>query len=429
MKLISRSMEPTKPYGPTCLVSKTGTRSSTQLSRLCRVVVGGTCAILLVVMAGSALGSQAFAKDPLGSASVTKHNGTGACPSGGLSGGTCWDVNIWNCPQTGDTQSNPYRASVKVNASPTPVGFVFFTTGGGGTAYYDNFSSFLSTTDTSCPPQGNKFNCGLYAVQTVHNASFTTIQTNFSDPSGVATQAAGWLTGPASGSTDGPRPMACRYATLVNAVWTSPIINNATQKPICATGNSAGSSAAAYALTQYGMSTSSPGPLLSLVEATSGPPMGRIDHGCSHSPQCFPVNCGSTPKCPSGQLKEGYGVGTALMFIDPAYDGDTETTLDSADICSQEIQNNITHDPLFHHDSVLSDDFPAPNFPHTYVNFVFGAADGSSAVPLGTEWYNAITSAKPAAPVCVSGAPHQLPGTFAGASQVASDINGKCKLY
>ena len=428
MNLISQSTERMMSHRSTCLVAKTRVRSSTRLSQMCRIAGGGMLVILLLILAGLALGSQAFAKDPLGTASVAKHNGTGACPSGGLSGGTCWDVNIWNCPQTGDTQSTPYRASVKVNASPTPVGFVFFTTGGGGTAYYDNYSGFLSTTDTSCPPQGAKFNCGLHAVQTVHNASFTTIQTNFSDPNGGGTQFAGWLTGPASGSTDGPRAMACRYATLVHAVWTSPIINNATQKPICTTGNSAGSSAAAYALTQYGMSTSTPGPLLSLVEATSGPPMGRIDHGCSHSPQCLPVNCGSTPKCPSGQLKEGYGVGTALMFIDPAYDGD-DTTLDSADICSQEIQNNIVHDTLFHHDSVLSDDFAVPNYPHTYVNFVFGAADGSSAVPLGTEWYNAITSGKPAAPVCVSGAPHELSSTFAGASQVASDINGKCKLY
>lgn len=391
-----------------------------------KVAFAGFLCLLVV----AALIPQASAKDTMGQASVVKHNGTGACPSGGLSGGTCWDVSIWDCPQTGDTQSSPFVASVKVNASSTPVGFVFFTTGGGGTAYYDNFGSWINTTETNCPPQGSKFNCGLLAVQNVHNAGFTVIQTNFSNPNNSNVQPVGWLTGNPNGDTDGPRAMACRYATLVSAVWNSPIINGATKKPICATGNSAGSSATAYALTQYGMSVGTTStPLLSFLEETSGPPMGRIDHGCSHTPQCYPVNCGSTTKCSTGQLKEGYGVGTALQFIDPSYDGDTETTLDTADICSQEIQNNINSDPVFHHDSVLSDDFASPNFPHTFVNFVFGSADGSSAVPLGTEFYNAITSSKPSAPVCVNGAPHELPGTFAGASRVATDINGMCKLY
>jgi len=436
MILIPQAVERTQQHGSLCFLRAITNTISPMFYRLCRSVVAGTFAIVLVILIGPEFGSPAFAQDPLGSASLSKHNGTGACPPGGLTGGTCWDVKIWDCPETGDTMSNPFWASVKVNVPPNkaaPVGFVFFTTGGGGDAYYDNFSQWINSTETSCPAQGNpvKYNCGKLAVQTVNNANFTTVQTNFSDPNNVVLEPVGWLTGPAGGSTDGPRAMACRYATLVNAVWNSTIINKATQKPICATGNSAGSSAAAYALTQYGMSIATPTtPLLSMVEASSGPPMGRIDHGCSHTPQCYPVSCGPTASnCQPGMLKEGYGVGTALKFIDPSYDGDQETSLDSADICAESIKNNVGNDTLFHHDSVWSDDYSTPNFPHTYVNFVFGALDGSSAVPLGTEWYNAIKSSKPMTPVCVSGAPHELPGTFLGASQVASDLSTMCKLY
>ena len=403
-------------------------------------------AIFLAISVSPAIGSLAFAKDALGSATVKLHSGTGACPSGGLTNGKCWDVTITGCPETGDTATSPFLASVKVNAAPngSPIGFVFFTTGGGGDAYYDNFSSFISTTDTSCPAQGSPvtYNCGKLAVQTVNDANFTTLQTNFSDPNLTVSEPAGWLTSKGTGSTNGPRAMACRYATLVKAVWNSTIVGKTTTKPICASGNSAGSSAAAYALTQYGMSVAtSTTPLLSMVEASSGPPMGRVDHGCSHTPQCYPVTCGTDPKCSvGGQIKEGYGLKTALQFIDPAYDGDSDLDFNGItgkyepeplplDPCANSINGASGTYPNFLHDSVWSDDYSAPNFPHTFVNFVFGATDGTSAVPLGTEWYNAITSSKPVTPACVANTGHQVPGTFAGATQVANDLNTMCKLY
>lgn len=443
MNLIERSVSRTKQQY--CSVSFLTAKTTTQAlgrSRSCHGIAVGTFAALLMILAGFPFCFQALAQDALGSAKVTKHNGTGACPSGGLAGGNCWDVQIWGCPQTGDTETNPFWASVKVNVPPnkaTPVGFVFFTTGGGGNAYYDNFSSFITTqmTGQGCPQQSNGYNCGEYAVQTVNGApaNFTTIQTNFSDPNLVVSEPVGWLTGPAGGATDGPRAMACRYATLVHAVWTSTIINNATKKPICVTGNSAGSSAAAYALTQYGMSNSAPGPLISMVEASSGPPMGRVDHGCSHMPPSLLVNCPANTS-----LKEGYGPKTALQFLDPAYDGDSD--LDNGtgkyvpeplplDPCANSIQGAVGSYPNFLHDSVVSDDYATPIYPKTFVNFVFGATDGTSAVPLGTEWYNAILSSNPSqpAPVCVSSTPHQVPSTFNGASQIAADLIADCKLY
>jgi hypothetical protein len=364
----------------------------------------------LLVWGVPLLGYSALAEDRIGAATLTKLS---SCPAGGLANGTCYKVTISNCPET----TGNFVAAIKVNAPPNgqkPLGAVLFTTGGAGNGYYDGTSGTPDTRDTRCNAQGN---CGLLAVQTVNNAGYETIQTNFSDPLDSATEPVGWLTGPAA---DGPRALACRYATLVHAVWTN-ILRSSTTRPVCATGNSAGSAVIAYSLTQYGLgSLSGPGPLLSMVEATSGPPMARIDHGCQKTPPTMTVTC------PSGSvLSEGYGVATASEFIDPAYDGDQDTSSDPEDLCTQQIQNGGNR-PLFLHDSVVSNDFAAPNYPRTFVNVVFGDQDLSSAVPQGLEWYNAITSQK--AQACVAGAPHTLPGTYEGATQVANDLISFCRL-
>jgi hypothetical protein len=148
--------------------------------------------------------------------------------------------------------------------------------------------------------------------------------------------------------------------------------------------------------------------------------MARIDHGCQKTPPTMTVTC------PSGSvLSEGYGAATASEFIDPAYDGDQDTSSDPEDLCTQQIQHGGNR-PLFLRDSVVSNDFAAPNYPRTFVNVVFGDQDLSSAVPQGLEWYNAITSQK--AQACVAGAPHTLPSTYEGATQVANDLISFCRL-
>jgi hypothetical protein len=364
--------------------------------------------ILTLLLCGvPLLGYAAFAQDQIGTATLVKLS---SCPVNGLANGTCYKVSISNCPGSAQT----FTAAIKVNPPPNgqqPVGAVFYSTGGAGRSYYDSPSA---PRDTRCNAQGN---CGLLAVQTVNEAGFETVQTAFSDPNHSNLEPVGWLTGPA---TDGPRALACRYATIVHAFWTILFAGNTTV-PVCATGNSAGSAVIAYSLTQYGMgSLSGPGPLLSMVEATSGPPMARLDRGCQK------VAPKMTVTCPSGRVvSEGYGVGTALQFIDPAYDGDQENTPDLADPCAQQIKNG-GNQTLLLHDSVVSDDFPAPNYPKTFVNVVFGDQDQSVAVPQGLEWYDAITSSK--AQACVTGALHEMPRTYAGATQIASDLTNFCKL-
>src|SRR5262249_21073335 len=149
-------------------------------------------------------------------------------------------------------------------------GVVFFITGGGGTNWYDNNPAW-----SGCAAG----NCGFQVVSQVNAAGFTTVQFVMTDKDNSSAEPAGWLTGK---DDNGHRAVACRYATLLNQVWSQQIVSSG--QPLCATGNSGGAAAIAYALTQYGLgSEQGPGPLLNFAEITSGPPMARLDHGCNVS--------------------------------------------------------------------------------------------------------------------------------------------------
>src|SRR5271168_587939 len=241
------------------------------------------------------------AQDSIGTAALTSR----ACKKAGLSDGTCYRVVISDCPEaTGD-----FAAAIKVNEPPNASllqGTVFFTTGGGGNAFYDDDADYMG--DTSCPAS----NCGLMTVQSINAANYRTVQVDFTDPEDEIREPSGWLTGHV---TDGPRALACRYATLVHAVW-SILLESDTAHAVCATGNSGGGALVAYAITQYGMgNTSGPGPLFTMVEPTSGPPYGRIDHGCAGA--AAPV---FTVGCPAGaEISENYGLETANEYVNPAY--------------------------------------------------------------------------------------------------------------
>jgi hypothetical protein len=355
----------------------------------CTLTIGGN----LVAVANF---STAVTLNSLGNAVLT----AATCPTDGMPSATCYQAVISNCPDT----AGDFVAMIKVNDPPdlqTAKGTVFFTTSGGGNGYYD--SAFPQ--HDGCPNDGN---CGLMVVQELNSAGYGTVQIDFSDPNDPGSEPAGWITGPA---IYGHRSLACRYATLVHEVWVD-LLNQDTQHPVCATGNSAGGSVIAYAITQYGMGNpGGPGPMFAMVEPTSGPPMARIDHGCMGSAAPDPL-----VTCPAGTTSsENYGLGIAKKFIDPAF---------SSDVCTVDIQSDGSDpDPTFLHDSVLSDDFPNPNY-QTFVKVLFGSADTSQAVPLGLEWYNAITS--PKAQACISGAAHELPGFLDGATTIVNDLTTFC---
>jgi hypothetical protein len=356
---------------------------------------------VLAVFGGFAIAAAtpAYAgQNKIGSATLT----LGTCDSNGVSGGTCYRAVVTNCPEA----TGQFAAEVKINSpanQATSKGTVFFTTGGGGVAFYDYDQDFLG--DSRCSGS----NCGQMVVQNINAANYRTVQIKFTDPENLIREPSGWLTGPA---TDGPRALACRYATIVHAVW-SVLLKSDTTHPVCATGNSAGGGLVAYAITQYGMgNTGGPGPMFSMVEPTSGPPYGRVDRGCAGA--ASPI---MTVTCPSGtRLSEDFGLATASDYVDPAY---------PSSVCTTDINSNGTQtDKSFWHDSVLSDDFSSPSY-KTVVRTLYGSDDLTAAVPLGLTWYNAIRSSKSGA--CISGAAHQLPANFTGASTIVSDVISLCK--
>jgi hypothetical protein len=354
---------------------------------------------------------SARAVDSIGSAT----SATMACPFAGVPHGKCYKVTISGC--AGGT----FIAQAKLNTSTagTPVGTVILTIGGGGNFWYDNAATFKI-------PGNCNGNCGEQTVLDLNAAAYTTIQTNFSDPSSSASEFAGWLTGSTT-SAIGPRELACRYATMINWAWTTLLQSDQTH-PVCATGNSAGSAALAYALAQYQLgSGSGQGPVLRLAELTSGPPFSRLDHACLSKSKA-PVD---TVSCPvNASINESLGLTDAANFVDPAYDGDDDCvgstcTPDSSDPCAYTLKNNLTAPAVLLHDSILSDiDPPLVNF-STTVRVLFGAADGSASVALGQEWLNEITSTKSQA--CVPFAQHSLPGYTDGEQQIVADIKALCK--
>lgn len=364
------------------------------MRKIFRCSSGAACIAFLFAAFGSAFAGQ----NKIGTATLSSH----ACTNTGVAGGTCYRAVVSGCGEI----KGQFAAEVKVNAAPNSgatKGTVFFSTGGAGTALYDYDQDFLG--DSRCSGS----NCGLMVVQSINSANFRTVQIDFTDPEGLIQEPSGWLTGPAA---DGPRALSCRYATIVNAVWTQLLAKDTTH-PVCATGNSGGGALVAYAMTQYGMGNSSgPGPEFSMVEITSGPPYARIDQGCAGA--ASPI---TSVSCPSGtQISEDYGLTTATDFVDPSY---------PSAVCSADINSNGKKVyRSFRHDSVVSDDFPAPSY-KTVVRSLFGSADLTSAVPEGLIWYNAITSTKSNA--CINGAAHELPSDFDGASQIVTDVTTLCK--
>jgi hypothetical protein len=299
-----------------------------------------------------------------------------SCHSGGMTGATCEQLTV-SCPNVAN-----FTAYVKINTPANPVGTVLYAVGTGGSGLYDTI-----------------FTYGKTAVQNVYNAGFTTVQISFGAPF-TGKQPNGWVEGPG-----GVLAVACRYATIAQWVYTS--VQNNTGKPMCATANSGGAGVLAYALSQYGT-----GNILSMAEVTSGPPTARMDWGCMCQQGKMPTTC--------GQGNRGTCFGKVDGGIwDPAYTPNK--------YCSQATQGNPPPGgaTFFFDDSAMAPG-ASFSFPTTFVNVVFGGLDTSSAVPIGLQWYDSITSNK--AQVCVADGPHSLPDVLDGATQIANDLISLCKV-
>jgi len=301
---------------------------------------------------------------------------------GSIGNGVCQQMTV-SCPGLPDIQ-----AYVKtVQPSGSPLGTVSYNTGADGNGLYESVFSY-----------------GNVAVQNVLNAGFTTVEISWGTPFNL-NQKMGWALGPG-----GVLAAACRYATVTQWIYNN--IQNNPSIPMCATGNSGGAGVLAYALSQYPSYN-----VLSLAELTSGPPTGRLDWGCGCTAGKLPVQCGS-----SSSLGTCFGVADAPVF-DPAY-SPTGTT----GVCTSAVTGGLPPGGL---NFFLGDSVEAPgatyNFPHTYVNLLFGSADSSSAIAIGQDWFNNITSVK--AQACVPGGLHPMANTLAGAQQIANDLIGLCTLH
>jgi hypothetical protein len=60
------------------------------------------------------------------------------------------------------------------------------------------------------------------------------------------------------------------------------------------------------------------------------------------------------------------------------------------------------------------------------VNLVFGGKDISSAIPIGQDWFNRITSTSKTGQECIADAPHSIASVPDGAAQIATDIIAHC---
>jgi hypothetical protein len=340
--------------------------------------------------------------DPLGTiAQTTAASAQITCPTftGGSLGATCYQLKV-SCDAIAD-----YYAYLKVNTpAGTPAGTVILGTGGGGTSLYDKDPNFI----------GGTFNGGDYVVEGILSAGFTTVQVSFGDPfTPQPAQPNGWLQGPG-----GVRRVACRYATVADWVYKN-IHNSSTAAPYCATGNSGGSGAIGYAVSEYGLASE-----FTLIEPTSGPVMTLLHQGCNVCGQYTGSNaCTQTSGVNLCYTASG-GTGSTAAIIDLAYQSSGQTT---PTLCTNGVNRDNSNFTRFLSDSIeddpgISPALPIPN-PPTTVNILFGADDPSNAIPMGYAWRAAVGPTPPF--TCVPGTSHAVPSTSAGAQQIVDDITGK----
>jgi hypothetical protein len=343
---------------------------------------------------------------------VSNQQSVSSCPAdsnGKLANGKCYSIDV-SCDGVADLTTY-----LKVNASPVAGGTVLFVIGSGGDGLYDN---------------NPLWQYGYETVENVFAANFNTVQVSFGDPFANGTQPNGWLQGPG-----GVRRLACRYATVADWVYNNPQalgLNTpgATSAPLCATGNSGGSSAVAYAAFEYGLAgtaTTGPAQEFTMIEPTAGPVTTRLDEACV-------CNNGATgPDVPSCDTNTGptsmcYTPSEAAI-IDPAYQ--VQGQPNQPTLCSDGLSGtNATNFNRFASDSIdyaPDNTIPIPLSKTLVVNMRFGALDTTTGVPQGEVWWGAVRP-QPPQPDCTLDASHELPGVSDGATDIANDIITQCVL-
>jgi hypothetical protein len=249
------------------------------------------------------------------------------------------------------------------------------------------------------------------------------VQVSFGAPfNASASTLNGWLQGPG-----GVRRLACRYATVADWIYKN-IHNSSTIAPMCATGNSGGSGAIGYAVTQYGLASE-----FAMIEPTSGPVMTLIHEGCSPCGSFVGSNSCTSPPTTANlcySVSAG-GASSTAGIIDTAYQAQGQTT---PTLCTNGVNGDDSNFNRFRSDSIEGDPsntvpLPIPN-PPTNVNELVGGLDPTNAVAQGFSWWSGIRPTPPAANLfCVQDAPHAIPSVPDGAARIVSDIQNGCKVH
>ena len=282
----------------------------------------------------------------------------------------CWQVRV-TCPSLSSIDA---RLRIR-NSTITAKGAVIFAEGGSGKAFWGNQSTAAS-----------------FALIDLNNSGFNTIEISWdsawwSDPSASL-----------SGAFDGYPTVACRPATVAKYIRDT---FNATDSGLafCASGNSGGSTQVGFMLSHYGLDS-----ILDLAVPTSGPPVSRVDIGCFQTP--------------------GY---ESMWYTD-----DTASTIDQVFRTAKQgpcLTKNLTYEELYRNASVsVGGNYL---YPSTYVHFVFGANDTTSAVGQGRFHFDTLLQA--ATPMLgqefIAGTGHQVHRSEAGAGAIRDKIIAECRKH
>lgn len=210
----------------------------------------------------------------LGQVSASGLGGGGGRGAECLPGLECQGVQV-TCPDV----RRPARAVLGIGRpTGTPKGLIVFFSGGGGTQWWAREAS----NDLKFSGQAKSQAVDQQAAQNA-DAMLADLRSK-----GYETVQARWVTAwiaSSPGEEVGPAVLACRPASLLRYLHDTLYQQLGAQPSgdlacgFCATGNSGGGAAIAYALSFYGLGSD-----LQAVVLTSGPPYGAIDKACLDDP-------------------------------------------------------------------------------------------------------------------------------------------------
>lgn len=288
-----------------------------------------------------------------------------------------WTATITGCPNGvldgASTAIASKAGALKITEGDgTNTGTIICFTGGDGTAWYEKAYAGASNTG------------GWMLLAKARGQRI--IQCNWN--------AASW----AAGSV-GPRALACRGATLIDAIY-----NNASMheigKPFICVGHSAGASLVAYGLAHYGLKS-----IIDMAILTSGPPHSRIDYG-TYGSGISDWNTAGTALCTSGTVIQY--VSGEWPIIEVAY---SSRTYIRNLTCRGGVDNPGERDSILRVDADL-------NYPDTDLIAIFGDADTTAACPLGRYFVDEVESTVTEHITTGSANHNAVPGSASGSGHI-----------